>query len=83
MSSDGFSIFEVKKTAMQPRLSNCVLFVILLAAAFPAGVSNSQTASPDLLTQTWTASWIAHPDGPAREFGLFHFRKTFTLTSAP
>ena len=83
MSSDGFIIFEVKKIAMQRRLSNCTLFVILLAAAFPAAVSNSQTASPDLLTPSWTANWIAHPDGPAREFGLFHFRKAFTLVAAP
>jgi len=83
MSSDGFIISEVKKIAMLSCLSKSVLFVILLAAAFPAAVSYSQTAIPDSLSQTWTANWIAHPDGPAREFGLFHFRKTFVLTAAP
>jgi len=46
-------------------------------------VSNSQTVNPELLTHLWKAKWIAAPEGPRREFGVFHFRKTFSLPSVP
>ena len=36
-----------------------------------------------LVNHLWKAWWITHPDGPQREFGVFHFRKTFTLESVP
>ncbi len=65
------------------RLLTYVLFAIMLLAAVPASISNSQTVNPALLAEFWKARWIAHPDGPPREFGVFHFRKTFTLASAP
>lgn len=29
------------------------------------------------------ATWIAHPDAPAEEFGVFHFRRVFELESVP
>jgi hypothetical protein len=42
-----------------------------------------QTINPDLLTNKWKAQWIAAPEGSRREAGVFHFRKSFTLDSAP
>jgi hypothetical protein len=58
------------------------LFIVLLVG-LPGSITNSQTINANLLTQDWKAAWIRHPDGPAREFGVFHFRKTFTLEAAP
>lgn len=57
------------------------LFTILVqvSKAFPA----PQTINPDLLRQSWRAHWITHPSGPQREFGVFHFRKTFRLEKVP
>jgi len=57
--------------------------LIVLLAGLPGSISNSQTINADLLTQVWKAAWIRHPDCPARAFGVFHFRKTFTLAVAP
>jgi hypothetical protein len=60
--------------------------LILLVAALslvPGSISTSQTTGDDLATHLWKALWITHPDGPQREFGVFHFRKTITLDSAP
>ncbi len=57
--------------------------LIGLLVSLPGSISNSQTINADLLTQAWKAAWIRHPDGPAREFGVFHFRKTFTLPAVP
>ncbi len=31
----------------------------------------------------WKAWWITSAEGPQREFGVFHFRKTFTMDSVP
>ena len=31
----------------------------------------------------WAAKWIAHPDAPPREMGVFHFRKTLDLGEKP
>jgi alpha-L-rhamnosidase len=69
--------------AMISRPSCLALFVTALLATVPIGISNPQTLSRDLQTQPWKASWIAHPDGPTREFGVFHFRKTFALETTP
>jgi hypothetical protein len=55
----------------------CVLFVV------PGFQSTSQTTPLDLVHHSWHAQWITHPDGPRREFGVFHFRKTFAVDSVP
>lgn len=31
----------------------------------------------------WTAQWIAVPDSPPSGYGVYHFRRTFDLTSKP
>jgi len=68
---------------MARRILNCALFTIVLLMFLPAGVSNSQTTGPALSPQSWTAKWITNPAGPAREFGVFHFRKAFSLDTVP
>ncbi len=39
-------------------------------------------ANPALLRAPWPAKWISHPSAN-REFGVYHFRKSFTLTAKP
>ncbi len=58
-------------------------FLILLFLNLPGSVSKSQTINADLLTNRWKASWIRCPQGPAHEFGVFHFRKSFMLAATP
>ncbi|MFB3924079.1 MAG: family 78 glycoside hydrolase catalytic domain [Terriglobia bacterium] len=45
--------------------------------------SLAETINSDLLSKSWSAQWITHPDGPWREFGVFHFRKIIRLEKAP
>lgn len=33
--------------------------------------------------QRWTATWIAHPDDPGDEFGVWNFRRSFELEAVP
>jgi hypothetical protein len=68
---------------MLARLLLFAAVLIVLLGGLAGSISHSPTINPDLLPQAWKADWIRHPDGPAREFGVFHFRKTFTLAAAP
>ncbi len=40
-------------------------------------------ANPELLTRAWSAHWISVPGTPPFEYGVYHFRRTFDLTTAP
>jgi alpha-L-rhamnosidase len=63
------------------QVRNLFISLALSVAAFcvPAG----QAQALDLVHSAWKAWWIAHPEGPRREFGVFHFRKAFSLDSVP
>jgi alpha-L-rhamnosidase len=56
---------------------------IALQAAPAIAVEQSSVISERWLTQTWSAEWCAHPDGPGRDPAAFLFRKTFDLTAVP
>lgn len=60
-----------------------IILVLLSLTFLPAPIAISQGVNSDLLHQRWKARWISHPDGPSREFGVFHFRKTFSLDAVP
>ena len=57
--------------------------LILLLTVFGGSVLQSQSINAAWATRRWHAAWIRCPGGSAREFGVFHFRKTFMLPSAP
>ncbi len=66
------------------RLSwNLTLVIMMIFCNTSSSRGVAETAKEDLLTHAWKASWIAHPEGPRREFGVFHFRKTVMLESVP
>jgi len=44
---------------------------------------NAQEVNPSLLNNNWSASWITCPDVPQRDYGVYHFRKTFNLDHQP
>ncbi len=50
---------------------------LLLCAALPLF-----GAAPDLLHDRWPAVWITHP-GALHQYGVYHFRHTFTLAAKP
>jgi alpha-L-rhamnosidase len=68
---------------MTSRSLDRFLLTLFILPLVPVSISNSQTINPDLLRQNWTASWIGHSRGPEREFGVFHFRKSFSLDRMP
>ncbi len=43
----------------------------------------AQTIAPSLLNDYWKASWISCAGVSQRAYGVYHFRKNFTLTNKP
>jgi alpha-L-rhamnosidase len=54
--------------------------VLLLLISFSI-VSRSQTV--DLLSKPWDAYWISVPGEPEHDYGVYQFRKTFSLAAKP
>ena len=50
---------------------------LLAAAAAPLVRGQSR------VRQLWTANWIAVPQAPRTEYGVYHFRKSFELAARP
>lgn len=44
---------------------------------------SAQQASQKVLTQRWQADWIAPQNVNLKDFGIFHFRKSFDLAQKP
>lgn len=56
--------------------------LLLVLGTQPQSISAPQ-AAPAILNRLWSASWITCPGAPEREFGVYFFRKDFTLSEAP
>lgn len=43
----------------------------------------AQKKSNDILSKKWDAFWISVPNAATKEYGVYHFRKTFSLNNTP
>ncbi len=74
-----------------PMLSHrFILPLVLMATAIPAFPAEPFRRAPDvpptnpaLLSDRWPAHWIAPPDVSLTDYGMFLFRKHFTLPAQP
>lgn len=53
-----------------------------VAAVFAQSDRNGRI-NPDLLTKSWSASWITVPDASPFDYGVYHFRRTFEIQAKP
>jgi alpha-L-rhamnosidase len=56
---------------------------LLIACLFSIKTGHSQTISPALLKGHWKALWITVPGEPAKDYGVYHFRKNIQLNAKP
>jgi hypothetical protein len=58
---------------------------ILLILQFSQGLQGQEFANinPSLLNSKWNAQWITYPGVSLKDYGVFHFRKTFDLQEKP
>lgn len=62
--------------------SSAILLPLFLLL-FAAGTAQQLPVNPVLLKDHWSASWITCPGVSLRSYGIYHFRKTFTLAGQP
>ncbi|MDR1103326.1 MAG: glycoside hydrolase family 78 protein [Tannerella sp.] len=63
-----------------------LVFLTVCLSVWPGRAEkNPYEASPDAVwnTRKWTAHWIACPDESPYDYGVYHFRKAFTLDAVP
>ncbi|MEO8713047.1 MAG: alpha-L-rhamnosidase N-terminal domain-containing protein, partial [Parafilimonas sp.] len=58
-------------------------FILLIIIFFIYRNISAQSINSDILTKIWNASWIQTPNTNPHEFGVYHFRKNFTLDAQP
>jgi alpha-L-rhamnosidase len=68
---------------MSVRRIQVAIFLALFFSAFPSLGSSPTRPNPALLHHHWSAQWIACPGSPRRAFGVYYFRKDFSLPSRP
>jgi len=58
---------------------------ILLILQFSLGLQGQEFANinSSLLNSKWNAQWITYPGVSLKDYGVFHFRKTFDLQEKP
>jgi hypothetical protein len=66
-------------------MNKIVFFLFLFLGITSFAIENlpKSKINPDLLTKYWSARWIAYPDDSGLDYGIYHFRKTFSLNEAP
>ncbi len=63
--------------------ASSIASMALAVLAASASLIAQTTSHPDYASDRWPAEWIASPDAPMRDAGIFHFRKELTLASVP
>ncbi len=61
---------------------NIIVFTTWLIWGLAHGAL-AQTINPQLLTNNWEAHWLSVPGQPNRDYGVYHFRKSFELAQKP
>jgi hypothetical protein len=58
--------------------------IVVLGVVFISQASGSQAAvKAELLKAQWKAQWICYPGESGKDYGVYHFRRTFKLDSVP
>ncbi len=60
-----------------------LLFTFSSTSFFGQILVNKNNINSSILNDFWTAKWITCPDASIKEYGVFHFRKSFTLDKVP
>ncbi|MEO8414907.1 MAG: alpha-L-rhamnosidase N-terminal domain-containing protein [Ginsengibacter sp.] len=57
----------------------CLFSFIAISSLY----GSAQTISNDILTKKWEAYWITAPSTSPNNYGVYHFRKTFSINNQP
>lgn len=60
-----------------------LIFICLQFIGLSFCQAQTNLINPRLLTHAWSSQWITCPGVAQREYGVYHFRKNFTLSNVP
>ncbi|WP_460950118.1 family 78 glycoside hydrolase catalytic domain [Spirosoma daeguense] len=60
-----------------------LLLLTLVYGSFSVSFGQTPAEPSKWMTQYWPARWIVHPTAPARQYGIYHFRKAIDLMQKP
>lgn len=65
-------------------MKHILLLFLLFSTTFSISFGQNQSSTrTDWTDQYWPARWILHPTAPARQYGIYHVRKTIDLPQKP
>lgn len=59
------------------------LLIVVYCSACAVSAQETKQLNSALLGSKWHAAWIACPDAPQKDVGVYYFRKSLTLASVP
>ena len=68
---------------MKKYVSIALFFLISSLEGFGQLQVERSRINPDILNDFWSASWITCPDVSIKDYGVYHFRKSFSLDMVP
>lgn len=69
-----------KHFAVSCLIGSCFL---LFCMPYSSEAQSADLINPALLNNKWSARWITCPASPQREYGVYHFRKEFSIETKP
>ncbi|HEY5503634.1 MAG TPA: alpha-L-rhamnosidase N-terminal domain-containing protein, partial [Sedimentisphaerales bacterium] len=73
-------LYEKNGTKKDPRTDKRIFKVLSELGKLKSPDVN---INPDLLTKRWQAGWVSHPTASLKDYGVYHFRRTFDVDSQP
>lgn len=64
-------------------MNGCKFFLSLVFFIFSVKLLSAQDINPELLHSSWKAYWISVPGEPAKDYGVYYFRKSIQLQQVP
>lgn len=65
------------------RMRRWIIFLIFLCSMSALRSETPRPLNPALVAAKWPAAWIACPDAPEKDAGVFYFRKELELATVP
>ncbi|NWJ50077.1 MAG: alpha-L-rhamnosidase N-terminal domain-containing protein [Bacteroidetes bacterium] len=66
---------------MKLKYRHLLLIIVVILTSIKSFAQSTENINSDLLNKPWQAKWITCPGISGNEFGVYLFRKTFTLNS--
>jgi alpha-L-rhamnosidase len=78
-----YSFWTPTQELLLRKSCKALVWILLILGCCAGGRAQEPEIQPALLHGSWPASWISCPGIAQRAYGVYHFRKHFTLAAVP